>query len=159
MCSPMLVGGVMMAGSAISAYGQYQAQDAQLDQARNNAVMADNQASDAITRGALAEEQQLARTRQMLGTQRAAIGASGVEASGSAGRLLDDTAAIGAADAMTIRNNAAREAWGFRVETNNFRNQARMLKSQKRMTVLTGLTGSASSGLRGYSSAGGSFGG
>jgi hypothetical protein len=38
--------------------------------------------------------------------------------SGTALDLLGDTAQIGEEDALTIRNNAAREAWGYRNQAN-----------------------------------------
>jgi hypothetical protein len=38
--------------------------------------------------------------------------------SGTPLNLLSDTAQIGEEDAQTIRNNAAREAWGYRNQAN-----------------------------------------
>ena len=43
-----------------------------------------------------------------------------------------DPAAIGEQDALTIRANAARQAWGYKVEANNYRNEGRVAKATGR---------------------------
>lgn len=53
--------------------------------------------------------------RQLVGQQRAALGANNVNTGvGTALKLQEDALAVGEEDAMTIRNNAARQAWGLR---------------------------------------------
>jgi len=90
-----------------------------------NASVAEAQAADAIARGAQDTYQHRAGVRRLIGAQRAAIGASGVDlGTGSALDVQMDAARLGELDELTIRNNAAREAWGFKVEAANYRNQA-----------------------------------
>lgn len=50
-----------------------------------------------------------------MGRQRATIGANNVTQSGSPLRLLEDSASLGEEDVQQIRQNAANEAWGYRV--------------------------------------------
>jgi hypothetical protein len=53
----------------------------------------------------------------VIGTQRAEFAAQGVDVgSGSAVDVQKDTAYQGEIDALTLRTNAAREAWGYTVE-------------------------------------------
>jgi hypothetical protein len=83
-----------------------------------NAHLADLQAQDAISRGAQAEIISRQRTGQLIGAQRAAAGAQGVEVnSGSSVDAQADAARTGELDALTIRNNAARSAWGYQVQS------------------------------------------
>lgn len=90
-----------------------------------NATVAEQQAADSIARGAQDTYQHRAGVRKLIGAQRAAIAGSGVDIStGSAVDVQMEAARLGAIDEMTIRNNAAREAWGYKVEAANYRNQA-----------------------------------
>lgn len=104
---------------AVLAQGQY---NKRLDDF--NAHLADLQAQDAIARGAQAETIQRQRTGQIVGAQRASFAAQGIDANtGSATDVQSDTARIGELDALTIRNNAAREAWGYQTTGFNERQQ------------------------------------
>ena len=128
-----------------------------------NAEFAERQADDAIARGHETEGRYRAGVRQVIGTQRAGYAAQGVDVGdGSAAEVQADTAYIGELDALTIRNNAKREAYGFKVDAWNSRNQgelARMsgrnqaasLRNQSYSTLLSGaagFVGSYSSRLR-----------
>jgi hypothetical protein len=109
-------------GAAIGDYnsGRYNAQVA-----RNNKVIAEQNASLAIDKGNAAIQQMRQRTAQTIGTERAMQGASGFDVnSGSNARTQADTARIGATDAATIAQNAARSAWGFQVQGQNDQAQA-----------------------------------
>lgn len=105
--------------SAIGAYNQSKASKAayeyQAAVANNNATMAEYKARDAITRGQSAEVAQRMRTAGLKGTQRANLAARGLDlGEGSALDILAGTDYMGEADALTIRDNASREAWGYR---------------------------------------------
>lgn len=81
-----------------------------------NAAALEGQAADAIARGKQTEDLFRKQLHQTIGSQRASFAAQGVEiSSGSAEQVQEDTAYQGELDALTIRTNAAREAWGFRV--------------------------------------------
>src|SRR5690606_9108050 len=66
---------------------------------------------------------------QLLGSQRAAAAASGVVVGeGSVADIAADTAALAAEDVVTIRANAWREAWGHRVQAQDYRGQSEMTR-------------------------------
>lgn len=116
--------GARNAGSAARASGDYSAAVFGM-----NADIADEQAKDAIARGAEAEQRSRADTRGALGEQRVGFAAQGVDlASGSAADVQGDTAYLGELDALTIRNNAKREAWGYTVEGTNYRAQGQLAR-------------------------------
>lgn len=124
-----------MAFGAYSSYQQSQAQQAsyeyQAQVARNNAITAEWQAQDALKRGEIAEEQQRRRTAMLKGSQTARLAANGIDISeGSALNILSDTDWMGEQDALTVRDNAAREAWDYRQQGQNSMSNSNMLKSR-----------------------------
>ena len=111
------VAGYQRQATAASAQGQY---IKRVDE--QNAKMADAEAQDALDRGELTAQRRGLETRQQIGSTRASQAAQGVDvSSGSAADVQASEAGIGALDEMTIRNNAAREAWGYKVEAINER--------------------------------------
>lgn len=114
--------GLQAAGATSSIFGAFSKSSAekaayeyQAKVAENNALAAEWQAQDAIVRGQAAEAQQRMKTAQLKSTQRASLAARGIDlGEGSALNILTDTDYMGELDALTIRNNAAREAWGAR---------------------------------------------
>lgn len=149
-----LVGGLYAAstaanaiGSATSAYSQASAIKAKGNYEKNqlqfNAQLAELQAEDAINRGNKDAALKKKQTKQVIGSQRAALAAQGIEVnSDTALEIQQDTAGLGAEDVQTIKNNAAREAWGYRVQANDYSNQAAFTaiaaKNDARQTLLTG---------------------
>lgn len=139
-----VVGGVRQgAAQEASLYSQASA-------ARTNAGFATNAANDAMARGRYDADIQRLRTAQNIGTQRAAQAANGgVVNEGSNAVLQEDTAALGELDALTIQNNAAREAYGYKVEALNNTNAAAQLTtnaaSAKRNSLLGGIIGGGTS--------------
>jgi hypothetical protein len=118
--------GLTAVGTGLSVYGMINQQQAAGAQANYQRAMAlrqqqinDWQAKDAMQRGEVAEQQQRAKTAQMLGSQTAKLAAQGTDLSGSPTDILGDTARAGEFDALTIRNNAVREAWGYQVGAGN----------------------------------------
>lgn len=107
-------------GKAAKAQADYQAAVA-----RNNKIIADRQAEDAIKRGEVAEQERRLETRRLIAAQRATSAGSGVLVDeGSALSLNEDAAEQGEFEALTIRSNAAREAYGFRVQGAGFESDA-----------------------------------
>ena len=130
--------GAFNQASAIRAQGEAQARAL-----RANAELAALQSADAIKRAGRASQQQLQATRNLIGRQRAAFAGQGVEV--NVGTPLDiqaDTAALGALDALTLRQSGAREAFGFQFQAIGFREQARLTEigatAARRATLLTG---------------------
>ena len=119
-------------GTGVSMYGQEQQASAQAASASyaakvasNNQILANNEAQDAIARGQVADQQKANQTAQLIGRDRAASAANGVDVnSGSAVALQSDSAGAGELDQLTITSNATREAAGYTNEGINYQNQA-----------------------------------
>lgn len=119
-------------------------------QFNTNADIEREQAQAASDAGFMKETQSRIATRRLEGAQRAGAAAGGINTdSGSAEQVRESTAELGELDALTIRYNAAREAWGHDVQAADFvnrgayamtaaRNQASALDAQSWMTLLTG---------------------
>lgn len=111
--------------SAVGAYSQAKNQQAALQAEaqvqQNNAVLAGWQAEDSIARGEEAANRANMKGAQVKGTQRAAMAANGIDLGvGSAQNVLNDTDYLTAVDAATLRDNAAREAWGYRMQARGY---------------------------------------
>jgi hypothetical protein len=73
-----------------------------------NARLSERRARDALERGAQEEQQKRNENAQIMGRQKAAMAANGVDLTfGSPLDTLVDTATLGEIDALTIRRNAA----------------------------------------------------
>lgn len=140
-------------GVGVQAYGAQKEQKAANKAAEYNAqIMERNsqiagmQADNALQRGEVAEKQHRLRVSKLIGEQRAGFGASGaVVDTGSALDVVMDTAEHGELDALTIRHNAAMEAWGYRNQGADYTAQASLSRFSKRSpgfaagtTLLTG---------------------
>lgn len=113
---------------------------------RNNAILSNQMAADALKRGALEERRQRLRTSKLKGAQRAAFGASNVALDvGSPLDVLEDTAGQGELDALIIRNNAEREAVGFRFQAQNQEASANLSLLRGSASVKAGQTQALSS--------------
>jgi len=117
------------------AQANYQAQVA-----RQNQELADRQAADAVARGQVAEDAQRRKTAQAIGTQTAILAAQGTDLSGSPTDILGDTASAGELDAQTIRSNAAREAYGYKIQSTGFGNEGMVQDSRARNSYYSGGT-------------------
>lgn len=111
-------------GTGVSTYAQADAQKKQAEyQAQvdaNNAKIAAWQRSDALQRGEQEAENALRQQQLLLGQQRAALAANGVDVTeGSALDILATTRFLGAQEVASIQSNAAREAWGYDVQGND----------------------------------------
>lgn len=129
---------LQLAGVGLGAAGAYSssrntksAYQAQAQVAKNNAIIAGWQAEDALVRGDRAASVSRSKTRQLKGSQRAALAANGVDlGEGSALNILTDTDYFGEMDANTITDNAAREAWAIRSQASGYSAEASMLSSR-----------------------------
>lgn len=164
MCDP--VSFLMIAGTVVSGYGQMQqaaaAQQAAQAQAQAmqynaqiaemNAQISERRAKDALERGALEEQQQRLRAAQLQGKQRAALAANGVDLTfGSPLDEMVDTAVLGELDALTIRSNAAREAYDFEVQAANQRAGGQLNLMQRDSALAEGRA-ARTAGLIGFGS-------
>jgi multidrug efflux pump subunit AcrA (membrane-fusion protein) len=95
--------------------------------ASNNQKSSEAAANDAIERGNEAELQNRRKYAQLAGTQRASFASRGVDLDeGSALGQLDDTMMFSNVDSNIIRENAGREAWGYRNQGANYGADATM---------------------------------
>lgn len=94
-----------------------------------NADLSEAQAKDALARGREAELALRRKGRSLTASQQSSFAAQGLDiTSGSAQDVMQNDQALGALDALTIRNNAQREALGFRKQAEYDRQDAVMAK-------------------------------
>ncbi len=126
-----------MQGRAAQQAATYNAQVADM-----NAKISERQARDAVERGQIEEQQQRMKTSQVIGKQRTAMAANGVDlAYGSPLDALVDTATIGELDALTIRANTYREERDIRQQGQNFTTQAGALRAEGENARIAGSMG------------------
>lgn len=96
-----------------------------------NADIADFQAADADARGAYEEARFRASAKGLIGSARAVQAASGIDVNyGSAVDVQADIAELTELDALTIRTNTMREAWGYRVSALDTRQRAQIARRE-----------------------------
>ena len=149
-----LVGAVTGARGAIDAGGaNADAATYQAAVARNNKIISDQNATYALQAGKASESNQRQKTAQTIGAQRAAMAANGIDiGSGSPLNLQADTAMIGELDALTIRNNALRNAINFSRQASDFGANASLLdrraessRNAGNLNAISSIVGGASS--------------
>jgi hypothetical protein len=139
--------GMAGVGLAIGAVGAIQGANSAKNAGKFNKRVGLMQARDAELRGVDEEARYRRELAQIIGAQRAEMGNRNVTASGSALDLLADTAMIGEEDVITIRNNAAREAWGYRMGAQEASRQA---KAQSRNILMGGVGSTLTGGAQAY---------
>jgi hypothetical protein len=106
-----------LVGSGMSALNAREQGKAAQDAANYNARMGEINAMDVINRAAIEQEKQRRKVSQLRSTQDVNAAASGVVVgTGSAGDIAEQTVVLGKEDELTLRNNAARQAWGYRAQ-------------------------------------------
>ena len=123
---------------AIKAQSRYESQQLEF-----NSKLADIQARQVEQKGKEEATQYKTQVKQLIGRQRTALAAQGIDvSSGSALDLQTETAQLGALDALQIRTNAFREATGYRIQSIDYSSQAEMTrlagKHKAKSTLLTG---------------------
>lgn len=128
------------------------AEEARLNQ---NAAFAERQASDALSRGKKEVANLKRNTKGLIGAQRASYASQNVIVdSGSALDAQEDSAVLSELDALEIKGNAYREAYGYKVDAITQRGAAssarRASKVNSRSTLLTGVNQALLYGLQSY---------
>lgn len=137
--------GSIQQGNAANAAGKYNNQVAQM-----NAAISEKRAFDAVERGKIAEQQKRREVAAISGKQQAAMAANGVDITfGSPLDTLVDTAIQGELDALTIRSNAYREEYDYRVQASNQRAQGELQRMQGKAAKTAGYIGAGSTILGG----------
>ncbi len=121
-----------------------------------NATFADMQSQDALRRGDKEASSLEKKGKSLIGSQRAAFAAQGIQVdTGSALDVQLDTAEQVRLDALTIKNNAWRESWGYEVQASNLRYQGKFAQlganTAASNTLLTGGLQAANYGAQAYS--------
>ena len=146
----------VLAGAATSIVGGVMAHDSaeyNAEMEENNAKIAQQNAQLAIDQGNEDERNQRLKTQQLIGQQRSAYGASGVVVDqGSAMQTVLDTTKMGEYDALTIRDNAKKQAWGYNTQASNFKSQAGIYQNSADNAWIGAVGGVGSSLLSGASS-------
>jgi hypothetical protein len=119
-----------------------------------NQKVSDSQFKDAIARGEEEVAANSGRARKILAAQTVALAAQGVDISqGAAADVQRETELLSAMDAVKIRNNAWREAYGFKVDAYNQALQGQIARvstaNQVRNTLATGGLQAINSGVGG----------
>jgi hypothetical protein len=157
---PAIILGVSAVSAGLGVVGAIQEGQAAQDQsnyqsqvAKNNVLIAEQRAADALHRGEIAERQNKLKTHMAVASSRANAASRGVLVDeGSALTISQDLAEAGRMDDLTIRNNAAREAHAYRLEGQGFQSQADLFrasgenaKSVSQLDAMQSLIGGATS--------------
>ncbi len=140
--------GLSIFSGVTGAFSRFQQAKAQRGLGEVNARLAEFRAEDALRRGDERIGIARGRARRVKGAQRVSFAGQGVRVGvGSAADVAAETEAISAVDEMTIRNNALRESFGFKVEAINASAQADLAYlagiTKSFDTLLTGAIGAA----------------
>lgn len=112
-------------GSYFGAQTQKENLKAQMAIARLNADLARMDAEFAMMKGEKDIANLTLKAGNLKGAQTARLAASGVDiTTGSAAELLKSTDIMKDADVQTIKMNALRESWGYKMQAVNYTNQA-----------------------------------
>jgi len=145
--------GDLEAGQAKSAADAYQAQVA-----ANNAKIAQQDARFDIQAGETAGFNRGMKTRAAVGQEKAAQGASGIDVNtGSAVATRSGEAEVGMLDALTIRSNAAKQAYAKEVEATSDTAQGQLLQTESQQDLEAGEFGAAGDLLSGATTVGGNW--
>jgi len=148
---PITIG--MAALSAVSSIAGSQAQKQQAKYqaqvAKNNQRVALMNAGYANRAGAQKEQSEAWKVRGMIGQQMAGQAASGLDVnSGSPAQVRDSTAALGNISFGNIRDNTAREEYGYRAQATQFGNEAALAKASAPTTFSTILGAATAAGSK-----------
>lgn len=120
-------------GSYYSARSQASSLGHQANIAEINARIADLGAESALEQGKQQVAERTLRAGQERGAQRAALAANGVVLNeGSSAEIQASSALMKEIDANTLRANALRSAWGYRMNAGNLRSEATMARATAR---------------------------
>lgn len=145
---PILIG-VTAAGAGLSAYGQIKSGNAAKKIGEYNASVYEQQATDALSRGAEDEQKFRQGVKMLIGSQKAGFAGQGIDVTqGSAFDVQADAAFLGELDALTIRTNAQREAAGYRAQAKISRMTGQQAQTASRFGAASTVLGGGASILQ-----------
>jgi len=122
--------------------------------AAQNAALATQNASFAGAQGEQETAAEGAKTKAAVGATLANEGASGINVdTGSNVNVRESEAKLGMLNALTIRSNAAKSAYGYQTQSVSEQGQANLLKAQKSSDTLGGYLSATGNVLGGVSNA------
>lgn len=126
---------------------------AQSQQAKKNSALAELAAEDSEQRGSNEAQMTKVKAGQTAADIEVAAAGSGVDPTvGTNARGIAGARAFGSIDANTIKNNAAREAWGYRAQGADFKATGRLAEQRGgHQAFSTMLGGAAQLGASSYS--------
>ena len=145
---PLMVASIVtsVAGAGMSAYSQMQSANYNAQVAKNNQIIANQNASIALQQGQQQEENKRIQTGEMLGAIESGEAASGVNPNtGSALNVRASAAETGELDALTIRSNANLTARNSAYAARMYGSQAQLDTSQGEYGAMSSILGGASS--------------
>lgn len=147
--APILaIGGIIasLGSAAMQGFSQSSAMNYQAQVARNNQIVANQQASAALETGQTQEENKRIQTGEMMGGIVASQAASGVNPNeGSALNVRSSAGETGELDALTIRYNANLQARNLQYQGAIYGSQASLYSSQAGWDIGNSILGGASS--------------
>lgn len=160
MVTSLAGGAVGMTGAKTQAAGSEELGAAQATQAlyqaqvaRNNAKTAKQNSAWSMEAGDVAAGNEMMKTKAAIGTAKADQGASNVDVnSGSALTSRVGIDEMGTENALTIRSNAAKEAYGYKVQGTSDTAEAGLLTQQAAYAKEAGSIGAESALIGGESS-------
>lgn len=141
MCEPTTLliasAAVSTLGTVVGGVNAMNAANARAEVAERNMQIERAASRDALERGAEEERRQYRRNALRMGEIRAAQAASGIETDfGTAADVQDDAKLIGWEDAMTVRENAVREARGYDIRAWNQQTAASQAKAEGKAAMV-----------------------
>ena len=132
-------------GVGTKAFAQHESGSYKAEIAAMNERIANEGADHAIFRGRQQENQLRREYAQLEGNQRAILAAQGMDlGADTALNIQMDTARQEELDVLTLRNNVAMEAWGYRIQAYDYKNVGAYAKHEGNVaaftTVLAGAT-------------------
>lgn len=136
---------------ALQGVADYQNAKQKAKALKQNAAAKRAEAKDTRVAGYQQGDKQRERGEQFKGSQRAQLGASGVDInSGTAGQIQEDTARLSEYDARVIENNALRQAWGLESDAAMLEYEAKAVKKQAKINAFSSILGIGGSAGQGY---------
>ena len=146
MCNPMAVAVAATAGKGmLDAKANADQAEADAQSLQFSAAMERLKAKDVVERGYQAEGLTRTKGTQDVAKNEVAVAASPIEMSGSPLKALADVRMMSELDALTIRNNAARQAWGHELQAVQYEQSAKAKRKQGQLAGLSSFLGTAGS--------------
>lgn len=144
------LGNAFQQSAAAEMKGKYERQQGEF-----NARLAELKAKDVVDRGNEEASKFAKEANQFKGKQKAAMATQGVDIdSASFEGITTQTERLTAFDEMEIRNNAWKEAWGYKIDAANQRTQGdfryRASQAEARSSLLTGGLQAVNYGVQAY---------